>query len=161
MASEYRRLEESEFPSGRDDPEGKHDGLDRSPDDHGWQRKQGTGAKIPGVHDPSEDAESWVAETGDRRIVAMMIFSRVLFSGDGKSSLYLSKLYVENDMRGQGIGSLMLNRLVQLAKDRDYARVFWGTNPSNKSAAEFYEKLGAIEEKGVRWFYLPASMNQD
>jgi len=60
-----------------------------------------------------------------------------------KPGIYLEDLYVRPYLRGKGIGKALLIQLVELAKERGCARVEWAVLDWNKSAIDFYEKLGA------------------
>jgi len=60
-----------------------------------------------------------------------------------KPGIYLEDLYVRPYLRGKGIGKALLIQLVELAKERGCARVEWAVLDWNKSAIDFYKKLGA------------------
>jgi GNAT superfamily N-acetyltransferase len=57
-------------------------------------------------------------------------------------SLYLKELYVSDARRNSGIGRLMMESLFDIARKERCSRVEWTTDVSNKSAQNFYEKLG-------------------
>ncbi len=62
---------------------------------------------------------------------------------EGKPGLYLEDLYVDPDVRGQGLGKALLVHLAQLALARDCARFEWSVLDWNTSALAFYHALGA------------------
>jgi GNAT superfamily N-acetyltransferase len=75
--------------------------------------------------------DTWVAETEDREIVAMMS----LENG------WIDQLYVAPEWNGQGIGSSM----IQLAKERYPNGLQLWTFESNIGARRFYERHGFLE----------------
>ena len=61
----------------------------------------------------------------------------------GKRGLYLEDLFVRQAFRGYGIGKALLQRLAQIAIERDCARFEWSVLEWNKPAIGFYQSLGA------------------
>ena len=98
--------------------------------------------------------EAWVA--ADAEPAGVAIVSPILFASDGRASLYLTKLFVKEEYRGQGIGRSLIRHCQQVARARNLARVVWGANATNESAFRFYEGLGAEEITGARWYSLDA-----
>lgn len=62
----------------------------------------------------------------------------------GRSGIYLEDLYVKPEMRGKGIGKLMLSFLGKLAIERGCGRLEWWCLDWNKPSIEFYKNMGAI-----------------
>lgn len=60
-----------------------------------------------------------------------------------KPGLYLEDLYVRPAQRRSGLGKGLLNRLAQIAVERDYGRFEWSVLDWNEDAIRFYEKMGA------------------
>jgi GNAT superfamily N-acetyltransferase len=61
----------------------------------------------------------------------------------GKPGVYLEDLFVIPDLRGRGIGRVMLSFLARLAVERGCGRLEWWVLDSNEPAIRFYERLGA------------------
>ncbi len=61
----------------------------------------------------------------------------------GKPGIYLEDLYVRPAYRKKGIGNELLKYLINLAKSKNCGRVQWIVLDWNKSAIEFYKKIGA------------------
>ena len=61
----------------------------------------------------------------------------------GKPGLYLEDLFVKPEFRGKGYGTMMLAFLAKLAVDRNCGRLEWWVLDWNKSAINFYKKIGA------------------
>ena len=61
----------------------------------------------------------------------------------GKQGLYLEDLFVRPESRGKGLGRRLLERLIAIAREREYGRVEWSVLNWNVDAQGFYRKLGA------------------
>ena len=61
----------------------------------------------------------------------------------GKPGLYLEDLYVKPEMRGNGLGKIMLAYLAKTAIDLGCGRFEWWVLDWNKPAIDFYKSLGA------------------
>ena len=61
----------------------------------------------------------------------------------GRPGLYLEDLYVRPNMRGKGVGTLLLQHVARLARGRGCGRLEWAVLNWNQPAIRFYEALGA------------------
>ena len=61
----------------------------------------------------------------------------------GRPGLYLEDLYVRPNMRGKGVGTLLLQHVARLARGRGCGRLEWSVLNWNQPAIRFYEALGA------------------
>ena len=62
----------------------------------------------------------------------------------GKPGFYLEDLFVRPEYRGRGIGTKLISRIIDIAKERHYGRVDWTVLDWNESAIKFYTaKIGA------------------
>lgn len=60
-----------------------------------------------------------------------------------QTTVYLDDIYITESERGKGYGTQAMEYLKKLVKERNYGRIDWKTQPENKKAQEFYEKIGA------------------
>jgi len=60
-----------------------------------------------------------------------------------RKGLYLEDLYVSPEVRGQGIGKLLLNHIIESARQSGCGRVDWSVLDWNQNAIDFYESMGA------------------
>lgn len=58
--------------------------------------------------------------------------------------LFLSKLYVDQRMRGLGISKMMLDRAKSVAKHNNLDHIWLTVNKRNSKSVEIYKKLGFI-----------------
>ena len=61
-------------------------------------------------------------------------------------------IVIKKTYRNQGIGTLLLENLILLAKDLNISTLFLEVNEQNKPAIHLYEKLG-FKKLGVRKKY--------
>jgi GNAT superfamily N-acetyltransferase len=61
----------------------------------------------------------------------------------GRPGIYLEDLYVQPNMRGKGLGKILLGYLASLAIELNCGRLEWWVLDWNKPAIDFYQSLGA------------------
>ena len=66
----------------------------------------------------------------------------------GRPGIYLEDLFVMPEVRGKGIGKIMLSFLAGLAIERGCARLEWSCLDWNEPSIKFYKKQGAIPMDG-------------
>ena len=59
----------------------------------------------------------------------------------GKKAL-IEDLVVDNSVRGRGIGKMLLNKAIELAKSKELRHIDLTSNPLRKEANALYQKLG-------------------
>lgn len=72
----------------------------------------------------------------------------------GRQGIHLVDLYVIPEMRGKGIGKIILSYLSNLTIERDFGRLEWWVHDWNISAKRFYEKLGAFPLEELKIYRL-------
>jgi GNAT superfamily N-acetyltransferase len=91
---------------------------------------------------PKPYAETLLAEEGGRA-VGFALFFHNFSTFLAKPGIYLEDLFVVPEQRGKGIGRALLERLAQIAVERDCGRLEWAVLDWNRDAIAFYERLGA------------------
>ena len=89
--------------------------------------------------------ELWVAEWGGE-LAAYAILRRVQDEGE------LANIAVRSDLRGRGIGSRLLSRMLKVAEDSGVRSLYLEVRESNELAREMYARRG-FQEIGVRKGY--------
>lgn len=79
----------------------------------------------------------------DQKPVSFALFFHNYSTFLGKPGIYLEDLYVKPEMRGKGIGTVMLSYLERLTKERDCGRLEWACLNWNEPSIGFYKQLGA------------------
>jgi len=67
----------------------------------------------------------------------------------GRPGLYLEDLYVKSEIRGKGLGKIMLSYLAKIAVNLNCGRFEWWVLDWNKPAIRFYKTIGA--ESMTEW----------
>jgi GNAT superfamily N-acetyltransferase len=75
--------------------------------------------------------------------IGYAIFFKNFSTFVGKPGIYLEDIYVKPELRGKGIGKALLEKIIALAKERNFGRVEWCVLDWNTPAINFYKKLGA------------------
>lgn len=89
----------------------------------------------------------YVAENETKEIVGMALYFFAYYTWVGKS-LYLDDLYVKESCRGQKIGSKLLTKILEVAKEENCKRMRWQVLNWNTPAIKMYQKFGAeIQEE--------------
>ncbi len=94
----------------------------------------------------------FVAEMENSIVGIALVYKR--FSTWKGVTLHLEDLIVSQKMRGQGIGSKLLDRVILYASELKVKRVTWEVLDWNKPAIDFYEKRGATIKKEWRVVHL-------
>lgn len=86
--------------------------------------------------------EAIVAEDKDQ-VLGFALFYTSYSTWKGRS-LYLEDFYVSEDHRKQGIGQLLFDEVIRIAKERKMARMDWQVLEWNQLAIDFYAKNKAL-----------------
>lgn len=87
-------------------------------------------------------AEVIIGEYKDKP-VSFTLFFHNFSTFLGRPGLYLEDLYVKPEMRGKGIGKIILSFLAKLAIDRKCGRLEWSCLDWNEPSVKFYKQMGA------------------
>lgn len=82
------------------------------------------------------------ARDEDDRIIGYATFFFAYYTWVGKS-LYMDDLYIKEQYRGKGIGTLLINTVIKHAEKEKCDRLRWQVSEWNKPAISFYKSLGA------------------
>lgn len=84
-----------------------------------------------------------VEEEGSFCFAGFTIYSFRVSSFRGQAGLFIEDLFVEERLRGQGVGKMLLQFLAKVAARENCARMDLLVLDWNTNARSFYEKLGA------------------
>jgi GNAT superfamily N-acetyltransferase len=87
----------------------------------------------------------FVAETEDKKIVGYATYFFCYYTWIGKS-LYMDDLYVKPAYRASGIGTMLINKVIEFARDSQCRKLRWQVSGWNKPAIGFYTNIGATIE---------------
>ncbi len=92
------------------------------------------------LHDPAEPMHAAIAWQGARAIgLVHWIFHRSTWTAG--PYCYLQDLYVEPDVRGGGVGRLLIAHVRSEAEAAGASRLYWLTHETNTDAMVLYDKV--------------------
>jgi GNAT superfamily N-acetyltransferase len=59
---------------------------------------------------------------------------------------YLEDLFVDPNIRGKGIGRALMNKVFELANEKNSKRVYWTTQEFNTTARVLYDSITPVSE---------------
>ena len=65
----------------------------------------------------------------------------------------IDSIAVDEDVRGQGIGSILIEKVFELAKDKEFKEVILEVVDTNPKAKKLYERIGFKEKKLVKYYF--------
>lgn len=91
---------------------------------------------------PDPAAEALIAEV-DGAVAGFALFYRTFSTWECRPGMWLEDLYVDERRRRAGVGTRLLDAVVELARRRGYTRVEWSALTWNTPALSFYARHGA------------------
>ncbi len=85
---------------------------------------------------------AFVAETAEKKVIGFALYY-IRFSTWKGQRLYLEDIVVNEKYRGQSVGSLLLDRLIEEAKEKKFSGMMWQVLDWNEPAINFYKKYNA------------------
>ncbi|WP_062110656.1 GNAT family N-acetyltransferase [Bacillus niameyensis] len=71
----------------------------------------------------------------------------------GNESLEIERIYVRANFQKHGLGKYLLNKAMEIAKERNKSKIWLGVWENNESAIGFYKKMGFVQI-GAHSFYM-------
>jgi GNAT superfamily N-acetyltransferase len=94
---------------------------------------------------PRPYAEAWIAEW-NKTPAGFALFFHNYSTWLARPGLYLEDLFVLPEFRGHGLGKALLQRLAQIAVERNCGRMEWSVLDWNTPSIDFYRAHGAIPQ---------------
>lgn len=88
------------------------------------------------------------------KAVGVGLFYTLASGFTGGTSMFLNIYYVDEELRGTGIGKAIITYLSQICVDRGYERMEWLCLTWNEPSLAFYRGIGSREIDIVRTFRL-------
>ncbi len=85
-------------------------------------------------------------DSNSNDICGMMLFFNAFSTWKGRM-VYLDDFFVKEKYRRLGVGQLLFDYLINIAKQRDASMVKWQVLDWNENAVRFYEKNNAFIDK--------------
>lgn len=87
------------------------------------------------------------------RLVGYTTFIKQFSTWDADFYIYLDCLYLDDSMRGRGIGQELMEHIKEYARAEGCSQVQWQTPDFNTGAIKFYKRLGALAKAKERFFW--------
>ena len=94
------------------------------------------------VEEVDHTSESSMGRGGSNSIIAFALYY-IRYSTWKGQVMYLEDILVTERMRGQGIGSKLIEQLIIEAKEKGFKRITWQVLDWNEPAINFYKKYNA------------------
>lgn len=107
------------------------------------------------LHDASHEVRGLVAEV-DGEIVGLAHYRSFARPLSASTGIYLDDLFTTEAARGHGVGSALLTRLSEIARDEGASVVRWITAADNETARRVYDRVSA-QTPWVTYDLAPAS----
>lgn len=76
--------------------------------------------------------------------IGFVLYTMMFSTFTGKPSIFLEDIYIDEDERGNGYGTLIFKELTKIAKENNYGRMDWQCLDWNQPSIEFYTKMGGV-----------------
>lgn len=84
----------------------------------------------------------YVVENENQSIIGYVTYFFSYYTWIGKC-LYMDDLYVKPEYRSKQIGTMLLNKVIETARNAECHKLRWQVSNWNTPAIEFYKKMGA------------------
>ncbi|EPJ44382.1 MAG: N-acetyltransferase GCN5 [Osedax symbiont Rs1] len=88
------------------------------------------------------------------KMVAFAYFHEKSSAFTGRRGLYIDGFFIDQSMRGKGLGNILMQFLSKDALDRNCEMLEWGCLDWNTTAVDFYQKLGAYRVDSMHIYRL-------
>lgn len=94
------------------------------------------------------NAEFWTIEDQGCLIGELYLFKHLSDHdfADGSSTAYLYGFYIEDGMRGKGLGTMLLNRVIQRLSELGFRYATIGVEPREQANVRLYKRMGFTEK---------------
>jgi len=92
------------------------------------------------MFDPESSIQAHVAEEGGS-LVGFAIFLMHEATWQAEPICYLEDLYVDETIRGKGVGRALIQNLIDLGHQKGWGRVYWHTDKANERARRLYDQF--------------------
>ena len=97
---------------------------------------------------PSEDGLLLGARSAGRLVGYACLYWH-FSSTKATETVLMNDLYVEDSVRGQGVGRALIEATAEVARERGAPSIEWSTAPDNHTAQRLYDSTGA---ERAEWF---------
>jgi GNAT superfamily N-acetyltransferase len=125
---------------------GEHADFERAPFDPSADKEKLRTA----LFDQPTRLNCWVVEQ-QAKLTGYVSFTFDFSTWDAAQFMYMDCLYLQEESRGNGIGAAIINKLTQVARERNCINIQWQTPAFNEPAIRFYHRNHAVSKSKVRF----------
>ena len=92
----------------------------------------------------------------EAQAAAILIFYPSFSTFIGKPAIHIEDLYIKDEFRSMGIGTIFFKYLAELALNRGCGKIEWYASAWNEKAIAFYTKMGAEKLEHRKLFRMSA-----
>jgi GNAT superfamily N-acetyltransferase len=85
----------------------------------------------------------WAFVAEEKEVILGFALYYIRYSTWKGQAMYLEDILVTESARGQGVGRLLFDRLIEEAKEKRFNRIIWQVLEWNEPAINFYKKYNA------------------
>lgn len=93
------------------------------------------------IRDPGHETRAFVAATADGELAGLAHVRRFARPSSGTTGLWLDDLFTRPDLRGAGIGRLLVDAVASVAAEEKLSVVRWITDEHNAAARRLYDTV--------------------
>jgi len=105
-------------------------------------RQMGQRHSSSGIGGVDHASEASMRRGGSNPLVAFALYY-IRYSTWKGQTMYLEDIIVTESMRGKGIGKMLIEKLIEEAKEKGFKRITWQVLDWNEPAINFYKKFNA------------------
>jgi GNAT superfamily N-acetyltransferase len=95
---------------------------------------------------PKPDAHVLIAED-DETSIGFIFYEFRYSSFSGQPYIWLADLFIDERVRGRGVGAALMKYLSEIAKENDSTHLAWYSDSRNIRGLNFYRRLGAKDNE--------------
>lgn len=104
------------------------------------------------LFDNSDELKCLVVDK-ESKLVGYATYFKQFSTWDACYYIYLDCLFLQEEVRGQGIGKQIMERIKEFAKSEACSIIQWQTPIFNTKAIDFYQKIGAQSKSKERFIW--------
>jgi ribosomal protein S18 acetylase RimI-like enzyme len=106
-------------------------------------RQMGQRHSSSGIGGVDHTSEASMRRGGSNPLIAIALYY-IRYSTWKGQTMYLEDIIVTESMRGRGIGRMLIEQLIQEAKEKGFKRITWQVLDWNEPAIRFYKNMMLI-----------------